>query len=271
MEKIKDILKSYGLEDIKMTYEELQQLNVDCYNAREGHLNEQDGVNCAICKNKGHIEYLRKNCIITTECECVAKRRIIRRAKKSGLGNYINKTINDYNASAGWQSGCKRKAQEYMELHAKDNVWFLALGQSGCGKTLLCSIIANDLLLNQDREVLYVTWTDFISKLKRDMMSENANEVSGYLEEIKNCDVLLLDEVLKKYNETDLKYLIEIINYRYTSDKKTILTSEKVIDELLDIDEATFGRAIEKCEGYLLNIPKDREKNYRLHDVLSMQ
>ena len=73
--------------------------------------------------------------------------------------------------------------------------------------------------------------------------------------------------LMKKYNETDLKYLIEIINYRYQNDLKTIITSERVLDELLDIDEATFGRAVEKCEGYLMNIPKDRNRNYRLRSV----
>ena len=119
-------------------------------------------------------------------------------------------------------------------------------------------------MYEEQRAVYYVTWTDFISRLKRDVMGDRTNKVSEYLEEIKKVDVLFLDELVKKYNETDLKYLIEIINYRYTNNLKTIITSERVLDDLLDIDEATFGRAVEKCEGYLINIPKDRNKNYRL-------
>ena len=111
---------------------------------------------------------------------------------------------------------------------------------------------------------MYIIWTDFIGKVKRDMMGEKANDVSEDMDKVKNVDVLFLDEVIKKYNETDLKYLIEIINYRYTNGKKTIITSEKLMPEFLDIDEATFGRAIENCEGFMINIPKDRKKNYRL-------
>jgi hypothetical protein len=80
-------------------------------------------------------------------------------------------------------------------------------------------------------------------------------------------DVLFLDEVLKKHNDTDLRYLMEIINYRYTNDKKTIITSEKLLNELLDIDEATFGRAVEKCEGFVINIPRDRKKDWRLRSL----
>lgn len=137
-------------------------------------------------------------------------------------------------------------------------------GQSGCGKTLLGSIIANALLVDKGRSVMYVIWTDFISMIKRSMMGEKANDASDALEKVKNAEVLFLDELIKKYNETDLKYLMEIINYRYTNDLKTIITSEKLLNELLDIDEATFGRAAEKCEGFMINIPKDRKKNYRL-------
>ena len=99
-------------------------------------------------------------------------------------------------------------------------------------------------------------------------MSDNSKSVSDYLEFIKNVDVLFIDEMLKKFNETDLKYLIEIINYRYTNDLKTIITSEKTISELLDIDEATFSRMIEKSKKYITIIPNDRSKNYRLKEVI---
>ena len=88
------------------------------------------------------------------------------------------------------------------------------------------------------------------------------------LEEIKNVEVLFLDEVLKKYNETDLKYIIEIINYRYNNNLKTVISSERNLNELLDIDEATFGRVVEKSGEYLLDIKKDRNKNYRLKGLV---
>lgn len=99
-------------------------------------------------------------------------------------------------------------------------------------------------------------------------MGDNANQVSQYLDDIKSVEVLLIDELLKKYNDTDLKYIIEIINYRYTSNLKTIITSERTIEELLDIDEATFGRVIEKSGKNIINIPKDKKKNYRLRNIL---
>lgn len=250
------------METEKLTYEQLQQMLVEEYNQQTGELNKIDKVECSICKNKGYIHYLRPDGMIAKECTCMRKRRAIRRALASGVGDYINRTLDDYNAVEEWQIKCKQKALEYLK--ANDNSWFLALGQSGSGKTLLCSIIASELMLNYERTVLCVTWTDFISRLKRDMMSDNAKAVSNYLDSIKNCDVLFLDELLKKYNDTDLRYLIEIINYRYANNKKTIITSEQMINDLLDIEEATFSRAIERSGKFILSIKKDRARNYRL-------
>ena len=114
---------------------------------------------------------------------------------------------------------------------------------------------------------MYGTWTDFVSKLERDIMSDNAESVTDYLEKVKKVKVLYLDELLKKYTEADLRYLIEIINYRYANNLKTIISSERMISELLEIDEATFGRVVEKCGKYLVNIGKDKSKNHRLQTL----
>lgn len=270
MQEMKNIIKGILGEEKseQMEVDDFMQWQCDSFNDMEGNLNEQDGIECELCKNKGSIHFLKKGFgdrmyITERECYCMAKRKVFRRAKNSGLGEYLNKGLSDYIATEDWQKICKNRVADFMEKHSQDNTWMMACGTSGSGKTLLCSIIANHLL-RSGRLVMYVTWTDFISKLKRDMMGDKTNKVSEYLEEVKKVEVLFLDEVVKKYNETDLKYLIEIVNYRYTNNLKTIITSERIVDELLDIDEATFGRAIEKSEGYIINIPKDRKKNYRL-------
>lgn len=269
LDKILIELNLKNFDKPTMTREEYEQWQIDRYNESKGNLNLEDGVECEICKNKGYIQFLDQGRYVTIKyCECMEKRKIVKRALASGLGDYLKKTLNDFEATEEWQKVNKIKAFNFIKEHSNDNVWFMAIGTSGSGKTLLCSIVANHLLYKAGRNVTYLTWTDFISRLKRDVMGDQTNEVSKNLEDIKNVDILFLDELIKKYNETDLKYLIEIINYRYTNDLKTIITSEKVLNELLDIDEATFSRAVEKCEGYFINIPKDRKKNYRLKDLL---
>lgn len=274
MESMKDMLKGKeGIEEAinkfaNLTPEEYAEIQVGWYNESQGNLNEKDEIDCPICRNKGFIQFVKNKDIWSKSCECMKRREQIARAKRSGLGEYLTTSSKDYIAEEPWQKEIKGKLIEFCKEHDEDNVWFMIIGQVGSGKTLIGSVIANHLLKNKNREVQYTIWTDFISKLKMDMMGDNTNQVSEYLEQIKKVDVLFLDEVLKKYNETDLKYLIEIINYRYTNSLKTIITSEKLLDELLNIDEATFSRVIEKSEQFCIEIPRDRSKNYRLKNIL---
>lgn len=266
MKKFKDVIQPITPVE-ELTAEEYEELKVKWYNESVGDLDKEDGINCTECLNKGWLQYRKDGYSMAKPCTCMKRRKVIKRAKNSGLGDYINKRSSDYEVKSDWQQHNFNLMVEYCKEQADSSLWFSALGQSGAGKTLLCSIIANHLLFNKAKTVTYITWTDFISRLKRDVMSDGAKEVSDYLEQIKNVEVLFIDELLKKYNETDLKYIIEIINYRYTNDLKTIVTSERGINELLDIDEATFGRLIEKCEKYVIDIPKDRSKNYRLRGL----
>ena len=270
MDSLTSLFKRMGIEviDKPMSDEEFRRFTVDCYNEREGDLDKEDGIQCIICKNKGWIQVIEKGYEPHRKCECMARRDAYKKAQQSGLGKYLKKTLDDYETlKEDWREKCRRAVENYLERHSHDDVWFMACGQNGSGKTLLGSIISNALLTKKERAVMYVVWTDFIGKVKRDMMGEKTNEVSVRMKEIKNADVLFLDEVLKKHNETDLRYLMEIINYRYTNDLKTIITSEKLLNELLDIDEATFGRAVEKCEGFMINIPRDRKKDWRLRSL----
>lgn len=267
-DKFKEMLKEKGIEIPTLTRQEIEQMKADDLNECQGSLPDYD---CPICKNKGFVmtvrfdDFYKDYMQYAQECECMHIRKTLANARKSGLGDYLKKRFDDYIAKEEWQKNIKNMAMAYVKEDSDS--WFIALGQTGAGKTIICSIIANYLLFKGKRKVKYITWTDFISKLKRDMMGDNTSAVSDYLDEIKNVDVLYIDELLKKYNETDLKYIIEIINYRYTNNLKTIISSERLVDELLDIDEASVGRMIEKAKGYIVNIPKDRSKNYRLKDI----
>lgn len=274
MKNLKDLAPKFDTQNVpKLSQDELLLWYAQRYNDEEGDLNKEDGIDCECCKNKGFIMkvvyqkiYGEKGTVVVT-CKCMAQRKLARKAINSGLGEYLNKRSSDYIVTEEWQKNCFSKMVNFCKNESTSDKWFIACGQSGSGKTLLCSIIANHMLYNLNKSVLYITWTDFISKLKRDIMSDHSNSVSEYLDYIKKCEVLFIDELLKKYTEADLKYIVEIINYRYTNNLKTIITSERTIDELLDIDEATFGRVIEKCDNYILNIEKDRKKNFRLKNL----
>lgn len=274
MEKLGTMLNIKDRGIPVMSNREFLQEKIKSYNEAEGNLNQTDDIDCPICKNKGYVmfeKYIEMYDDYTEflkPCECIERRKIVNNALKSGLGEYLKVRSKDYVVDQEWMKPHKQLMVSYCKEHSTDDTWFMTLGQSGCGKTLMGSIIANHLLYNVEREVVYITWTDFISKAKRDMMGDNTNEVSKYLDYIKEVDVLFIDELLKKYNETDLKYIIEIINYRYQNNKKTIITSEHTIESLLNIDQATFSRAFQKSKPYLINTPEDKSKNYRLRGLI---
>lgn len=239
----------------------LTQIQLDESNNQEGRLKS---FNCPTCKNKGIVYKADKSeSIYAEECECMSIRRTLQNAKGSGLGNYINKTLADFNTAEKWQKDIYDKAVEYIK--DSSNAWFVIAGQSGAGKTLICSIIANDFLFNQRKKVTYLTWTDFVGKVKRNLMGENASKADSDIERAKNAEILFIDEFLKTNTDADLKYIVEIINYRYSKQLKTIITSELSADELMRIDEATAGRIFEMSgKKYLSFIGKDRKKNQRL-------
>ena len=274
MDKIEYELHFKNDKVVELTNKEEVEFQCENYNARIGKLNLVDGINCDICKNRGVVARIVYNEeeqlyeFTPTYCQCNRKRKLVQIAKDNGFEEMLKIRLRDYKVMYEWQKKCYDKVYQYCLKENNSNKWFLALGQSGCGKTTLASIVANNLFNNANKEVYYIIWTDFIAKLKRDLMSDMSDDVSDYLEEIKNCEVLFLDEIIKKYNETDLKYLIEIINYRYQNNLKTILTSEHTLDNLLDIDEATFGRAVERAKEYIIDIEKDRKKNIRLMGLI---
>lgn len=56
-------------------------------NAEQGNLNERDGIECDICKNKGIIYSADDNNPVLSQrpCKCMAKRNAVKYMKESGL------------------------------------------------------------------------------------------------------------------------------------------------------------------------------------------
>lgn len=122
----------YGVNASTMTDEEFAQNNVDRYNQSEGDLNEYDGYDCRICKNKGFIARLDENLQeIHTVCKCRTIRATLRRAKASGLGNILTDyTFDKFTDNEEWQKLIKSKAKAFCK--DDDAKWFYIGGQVGC-------------------------------------------------------------------------------------------------------------------------------------------
>lgn len=249
------------------------QMKCDSANQAEGNLNEYDGYNCDICKNKGYILkpelYRGVYNEVQCTCRCTKIRKTIRSLKRSGLENVVHDyTFDKYIATEDWQKSVLDTAKRYIDESKND--WFFFGGATGAGKSHICTAIAISLL-KQGKEVKYMLWQDESKNLKARV---NDIDYGDLIEKYKTVDVLYIDDLFKtgkdgtqkKQRPTtgDINLAFEIINARYVGKKITIISSECTITDLIDIDEATAGRIKQKSGLYCLNIAPDRSKNYRL-------
>lgn len=261
----------------------LEQKRLDCEffcsleNKRLGELDKYDGYNCDLCLNKGYllkaVPYLNSYSQVKSECRCMKTRRTIRMLKRSGLEKVVHDyTLDNYLASEPWQAGIIRKAREY--LSEEQPGWFFFGGTSGCGKTHICTAIAINLL-KRGNEVRYMLWRDEVSRLKT---IANDPTYSEEIEEYKRVDVLYVDDLFKtgvtegdtqKPTKADLNLAFEIINARAIRKKITIISSESTLPEIVALDEATGSRISQNCGKYVLNVGRNRNKNYRLKQCAS--
>lgn len=275
-----------GLSDL--TEKERYQRKIDSFNRSAGDLNEKDGYHCEICNDKGIImnlseidrgegkepEYRE----VIKDCKCQVIRNSIRRLKKSGLEDVIKqKTFEAFEITEEWQRKIKDGAMIFARgAEGRKNNWFFIGGANGAGKSHICTAISRDFL-RSGKSVKYMLWVDEVSILRACVNDDQ--RYSEMIQPIKTVDVLYIDDFFKilKDNKTgaeimpsaaDARIAYEILNYRYCNPELiTIVSSERYISEIIDIDPATGSRIYEKTEGFNFNIERKREKNYRIRNM----
>ena len=202
------------------------------------------------------------------ECECRSIRIAEEKLKASGISEEFRKmTFKKFDYSKGKEvlgaysiaiNYCKR----FNEIVKTRQNSIMLLGQVGAGKTHLAMSIANKLLDN-GIGVIYMPYRSSITNLKQSITDEvnYQRETSKY----KNAQVLFIDDLLKgKYTESDINIIYEIIDYRYFKNLPTIVTSEKKIDEIIEIDEAIGSRLYEMSKNHIVTL-EGRQLNYRIN------
>lgn len=227
---------------------------------------------CPACGNKTVI-YRRTEFgeIIAIPCKCRKIRESIRLMKRSGLEQSIrSQTFDSYHAAEPWQKNILDRAMAYA---AHPEGWFFIGGQVGCGKTHICTAIVRKLLL-EGRSAKYFPWRE-VSHLK----GLHGNDLTEALNALRGVSVLYMDDFFKggtmasdgkiKPSAADLNIAFEIINHRYINkDLVTIFSSERSIDEIMELDEAVGSRIYQRTKGNYLYISPDSRKNYRMGGAL---
>ena len=133
----------------------LARMKADTYNAIPGTLT---GWDCPRCRNRGNIAIAGADGSISVgECACMKTRRCVWEMEKSGLKDVIReKTFDAFEALEDWQKTIKDGALRYA---GDPKGWLLLSGQSGSGKTHLCTAVCRQRLLAGD-PVRYMPWRE---------------------------------------------------------------------------------------------------------------
>jgi len=267
MEKLN--LNPFGLSVQPYDPVALGKMKAETFNNTVGDLT---GYDCPKCLNRGRNAVPNEDGSVSiVVCGCMKIRRCVWEMEKSGLKNIIReKTFETFTATEEWQKTIQTGARTYAD---KLEGWLLFCGQSGSGKTHLCTAVCRHRLLSGD-EVRYMPWRDKVAELKAmSLDSERRGEIiSGY----KTAQILYIDDLYKVGKATDgtsnptgadVSLAFEIINHRYINHLPTIISTEKTPQELVEIDEATGSRIIEAAGGNVYSIGRDQKRNYRLRGV----
>lgn len=264
MEAIQDLLQipigKRNSDAGSLTPESYDQMRCDWYNQSEGSLT---GYNCPKCRNKGSIAYLQDGMEMHRVCECMAIRQNQSNITQSGLSDAIRtKTFDAYQCKEAWQTALKENVMHYAEKNRPQ--WLYIGGQSGAGKTHLCTAVCG-VLLQRGLQVRYEMWQTIFRDL-----SQFATRQTRF-QQLTQAQVLYIDDFLKpisnKFDDTNPKEVsvaFELLNERYTRNMVTIISSERIFRDLLAADKALAGRIKERCNGYLFAITRSDEKNWRL-------
>lgn len=249
-----------NLEVQPVTKENYEQWFVDAANQTSG---DMQGFFCEKCRNKGYIVKLKDgNEIVTAECECMKQRRITAHAKKSGLWHTLSRMQFDtFICKTDWQAHIKQIAVRYA---AQKTGWFFIGGQTGAGKTHICTAISGEML-KSGLSLQYLLWRELLHQFQA--VQWDHTQYKEQMQELMDVDVLYIDDFLKSHRHTDteLNIAFEVINGRYISRKPTIISSEMTLSDIYNADEAIAGRIREMCGENVIAISADTKKNIRLN------
>ena len=215
-----------------------------------------DNYDCPICNNRGYLLRTDETGIVwARDCDCMKKRISIRNIEDSGLKELVMRySFDNYKTDDPESETVMKKAKEFIATGA---LAFVIMGQSGSGKTHICTAICSKLIEDGWKTRYFLWRTDAA------IMKSIVNEGGRYkteLNRLRNVPVLYIDDLFKgSITEADVNLAFTLINDRYNANKRTIISTELTMKQIAGIDEAIAGRILEMAKGYVVKAP-DRNR-----------
>ena len=221
----------------------------------------ENAVHCDKCNSKGHKIVTVDGRRMLAECECKAQRHSLLALSKYGAEDAISRfRFDNFEAEEDFQKGMLQLCRDFI---AQDESPFLYIsGQTGTGKTHLGNAVCGHFIAG-GRNTLYNTFFELMGEMKSAVNDDEAYR--DVLNRYGHAEVLYIDDFMKfKPTEADLKHAFELINRRVMRRGITVFTSEKPLEEIIELDEALGGRIKQLCGRFCLCIGKKEGRNWRL-------
>lgn len=205
------------------------------------------------CEKDFAPDYYCKKCLDTGKkngklCECaveIYRKILLERSKQNCLTfNFDNVTAKDKNDKEHLNFG-KLFVEKYP---SKKTLNIILSGETGIGKTVLASCIANGVL-DKGYTANFVTAFDFIQKCLKYHTSP-VSERGYLLDEFFDCDLLVLDDLGTEpmLKNVTVEYLMILIGEREKNSKHTIFTTNLNQNQILaKYGERVFSRLTNKA------------------------
>lgn len=211
-------------------------------------------------------------------CECRDRNALDRSFRSSKITTeFSNKTFDNFDISGRPQPVAdayrfaRLYAENFQEIKDDRHNSICLLGRPGCGKTHLLMAVCNHLMKTKYLydvirfpTLLYFPWVEGFNEIKDDL-----DLTEERITRMQKVDVLYIDDMWKgraRPTPFQLEQMFAVINYRYNERKPVIISSERDIDEMVDLDEGIGSRINQMCRDFRIILKGGRELNYRLRE-----
>lgn len=148
-----------------------------------------------------------------------------------------------YNSMKKVLNNCIEYSRDFSD--SSDSLLFI--GNTGLGKTMLSSCIAKRVLLNG-----YSVVFKSVFKILEDVLAEHYGKKTGNtLEELRDTDLVILDDLGSEFSDQSDPILYQIINDRINLHKPTVVTTNMTPQQLNErYNERIFSRLFGEYKVY---------------------
>lgn len=235
----------------------------------------KDGIICTRCDGSGWVPIERENgTIAMAHCpECYERRQVARRLKQSGISpkDYERYTLNSFDGNRSPVAReMKFQAVKYLNEHQPGGIGFGLFGKSGMGKTHICIAVCQELTKHFHEPHYYFSYRAEIPKLVKASRSYST-DYDAAMHKWKTCQNLYIDDLFKlsgkvvegrlvDIDREELKVVFDLINARYLNHLTTLFSSEYLVKDITDIDEALGSRIYEMVFPYALKVEGENQR-----------